>query len=161
MIQADKLILRPALPEEHADLCRLAKTSKWTRDYSNHMFSGSHAYAREWIWGAYEYDPADGNERCLGFFCVRHKSRTPATTLYFIVVNQTFQRCGVGQKLLDKLKELAPHPKIDLNVGLENSQARAFYARNGFLEVGSSLFKVKSDGSKEATGVALTLEWKK
>lgn len=151
------VIIKPCLPEEHVPLCKLAKTSKWTRDFSNHMFSGTHAYAREWIQGAYLYE--DQQDKLVGFYCVRHKVRTPATTLYFITVDPAHYRQGIAEALLGHMKEHSPHPCIELNVGVANVEAAAFYKKHGFVEVGPSLPKQKSDGTTEWTGTALRLEW--
>lgn len=128
--------LRPATPADHADIMKIAKQTPYTRDFSNHMFSNPVAYQREWIWVAHR---RLGCTDVIGFFCVRHKVRSPATSLYFIGVDQQFRRGGVATALLKKLIELSPSGCVQLNCMKDNEPALRFYARHGFRIVGESL----------------------
>lgn len=55
---------------------------------------------------------------------------------YFSIKNKS-QNQGIGKKLLEKLKDIAKEKKvriIDLNVDIDNEQAKNFYKKNNFEE---------------------------
>jgi len=136
--------IRPATIEEHKAIMAVAKQSPYTRDFSNHMFSGEAAYEKGWI------RVAVVGGRIVGFTCVRHKVRAPETSLYFIGVDSEFHGRNVGTALLHDLMQQCPWPRIVLNVMKENEQALRFYDRHGFKVEGESL---------KGKGVALSKVW--
>ena len=143
---SDYYITRCALPGEHAELCKLAKTSPYTRDFSNRvMFSSDAAYAKGWIRVMlHKREP-------IGFYCVRQKSRgEKATALYFITVHPDWRSKNVGKMLLDDIKRASPSGIVQLNVAKDNERARAFYVREGFTTTGESL-----------GGTGWSMEWRR
>ncbi|QKS73329.1 GNAT family N-acetyltransferase [Paenalkalicoccus suaedae] len=69
-----------------------------------------------------------------------------------IFVDATHQSRGVGRRLLDYVK--VEHDKLVLRVYRKNVRARAFYKREGFVEVSESV--------DEATGeVEVMMEWER
>lgn len=129
--------IRPARVDEHAELVRLARTSPYTRDFSNRMmFSSDAAYERGWI------RVADDDEAIVGFTCVRHKVRSPVTVLYFIVVNPEKRGGGIGTALMEDLEfqaEAHGHRWISLNVAKDNEAAIYMYEKFGYEKRGESL----------------------
>lgn len=94
------------------------------------MFSPDAAYEKQWIWCA----EIDGE--IVGLFCVRHYARKKGTKLYFLVVDPKHRNEGIGQALLNKLKEIAQDSLVTLDVAQENNGAVRFYGRYGFIVVG-------------------------
>jgi len=131
-----ELKFRAATPADHAELVKLAKTTEYTRDFSNKlMFSSDDAYAKGWIRVA----TIEGD--IVGFTCVRHKSRKPflETMLYFVVVDPAHRSQGIGELLLEDAMFHGPHTMMRLNVMKKNARAVSFYKRLGFRIAGVSL----------------------
>lgn len=122
-----------ALPKQHEELCKLAKLSKYTRDFSHMMFSGEAAYDKEWI----KVYVTQG--KIAGFSCVRHKVREPATSIYFIFVHPDYRGMGIGEKLLNEIIENSPHKTFHLNCEKDNTPALHFYKKHNFVIAGESL----------------------
>lgn len=130
-----KFIVRSATVEDHKALVALAKTSKYTKDFSNRMmFSSDAAYEKGWIRLAEEEDGT-----IIGFTCVRHKSRFPETMLYFIVVDPEYRSQGIGEILIKDAVQHAPTNMMRLNVMKDNTQAKKFYDRLGFTVAGVAI----------------------
>lgn len=117
----------------HKEIMGIAKQSKYTRDFSNHMFSNEEAYKKKWITVIH-----DENAKIIAFMCVRHKTRQPATSLYFIGVDEAYKGLGLGTKLIEHLKDECPHNCIQLNVMKDNSAGK-FYEGLGFKVTGEAL----------------------
>ena len=125
-------IIRVATPDDHAAICVVAKTSKYTKDFSNRlMFSSDAAYAKGWIL------VAEHRGEILGFTCVRHKVREPVTMLYFITVHPDERGGFIGERLLKHVMQQSPHTCMALNVMKEN-RAVSFYERLGFKIAGDA-----------------------
>lgn len=135
---------------DHAGILKLAKRSPYTKDFSNHMFSGDAAYEKGWIRVVVRLAPNNKDQVLYGFYCVRHKVRDPETSLYFIGVAPEAKRGGFGAVLIEDIKERSPHRRMILNVMNDNKEALAFYKRLGFTVGGPAL---------KGKGVQLTLEW--
>ncbi len=129
------ITIRPATYDDHQVLVVLARQSRYTRDFSNHIFSGPLAYTKGWIRVAVD----DCHGVIVGFTCVRHKVREPKTSLYFIVVDGMWKGQGVGSKLLTDLWHQTPHDVIHFNCAKDNDEALVFYERRGFEQIGDSL----------------------
>lgn len=129
----------------HPEIMKIAKLSKYTRDFSNHMFSGEEMYKKGWISAV-----MDDQGKVVGFSCVRHKTRTPETSLYFIGLAPEQKGLGLGSRLIDHIKDSSPHRCIQLNVMKDNEPALGFYKRLGFRELGPAL---------KGAGVQLELRW--
>lgn len=129
------MIIRPARYEERDKLCALAKTSKYTKDFSNsQMFSGETHFAKGWI------RVAEIDGRIVGFTCVRHKvKRTAETVLYFVVVDPAQRGKGVGHALIQDMYDNSPYKTFTLNVMKTNFEAASWYYRMGWLVAGESL----------------------
>ena len=124
--------VRLAGRDEHDEILRLAKLSKYTRDYGHIMFSSPEAYMRGWILVA----TIDGE--IVGFTCVRHKVRAPETMLYFIGIHPDHQGKGIGWFMLEEIMENGPHDIMSLNV-MKDNPALKFYERHGFRIVGEAI----------------------
>lgn len=119
---------------DHKELCKIAKTSPYTKDFSAIMFSSKAIYDKGWIRKAV----LDGIT--AGYYCVRHKVRgDKETMLYFITVAPWARAKKVGEALLDDLKAQSPRRAIHLNVAKDNTAAIAFYQKHGFIKAGESL----------------------
>lgn len=138
--------IRVATRADHEAILKIAKQHPCTRDFSNHMFSGDAAYEKGWIWVAEEAG------ELFGFYCVRHKVRTPATSLYFIGVDEDTRGHGLGDQLLRHMEEHSPHPRVELNVANMNPRALSFYLARGYVIAGPAL---------KGTGQALEKEWQR
>jgi ribosomal protein S18 acetylase RimI-like enzyme len=141
-------MIRAATVLDHDRIVEIAKQTKATRDYTHIMFSGALSYEKGWIRVC--TTRMHGEEVIVGFTCVRHKVRQPETSLYYIGVDEDWRQKSVGTHLLEDLKKMSPHHRIVLNVTKDNTSARAFYAKHGFVEEGESL------GGK---GLKLSLNW--
>ena len=113
--------------EHHKELVRLAKKSKYISAFGSQMFSGDAAYDKGWIRVA-QTPQMD----VVGFTCVRHKTRSPETMLYFIMVDPDSEGLGVGRALMKDLEEQTPHPRIALKVMKDNERAVEFYRKLGY-----------------------------
>jgi ribosomal protein S18 acetylase RimI-like enzyme len=131
----DNIAIRAAdKKRDHKALLAIAKTSPYTRDFSNEvMFSSENAYSKGWI------RMLCLNEEPIGFYCVRHKSQGDReTALYFITVLPGYRSLDAGRHLMDDLKAQSPTGIIRLNVAKDN-RAVSFYERHGFTKIGESL----------------------
>lgn len=140
MIFTDKRI-RKATEADHKELCRISRTHPAGSGFSHIMFSSPLAYERGWIRLLYGEDTnvKDSKPVILGFTCVRHKVREPKTMLYYIVVDATIRRQGLGQALLDDVFATSPHKCVELSCLKNNTEAMAFYTKNNFIARGESL----------------------
>lgn len=142
------MIFRKAEFSEHKEIMQLARHSKYTRDFSNHIFSGEAMYDKGWINVAeMELSP---HPKVVGFYCVRHKVRTPATTLYFIGVDEEYKDLKIGTDLLQHMKDNSPYKCIELNCMKDNEPALKFYEKHKFQITGESL---------KGKGVHMELRW--
>ncbi len=128
------ITIRTAVVEDHNEILKVAKQSKYTKDFSNTvMFSSPEAYAKGWIRVAEE----DG--KVVGFTCIREKVRQPETVLYFITVDKDTKGKGVGKLLIQDIIDRTRHNTLALNVAKDNAEAKQFYDTLGFVVAGESL----------------------
>lgn len=132
-IRKTQITIRNANPDEHAVLCRIARTSPSTRAFGDYRFSSREAYAKGWI------RVAEFHGIVVGLACVRHKKRPPETKMYFLVVNPQLRNNGIGSALLKDIKEQSPTGRIVLDVNQDDESAVRFYMTRGFTITGSSL----------------------
>ena len=119
---------------EHDMILAIAKTSRYTKDFSNRvMFSSDAAYEKGWI----KVAESDAGE-IIGFTCVRHKTRQPETMLYFITIHPEWRGQGVGKIMLDEVMDDGPHSRMALNV-MKDNEAVSFYENLGFERVGEAI----------------------
>ena len=125
----------------HDQLVALAKSSPYTKDFSNRlMFSSDDAYRKGWICGTFLTEPAGTRQlKPIAMSCVRHKTRVPETMLYFVVVHPKYRQEGHAMRLLRWVMLRSPHDKMALNVMKDNKPALAFYAKNGFQVDGEAM----------------------
>jgi len=132
-LRKNQITIRNAQPDEHAALCRIARTSLSTRAFGDYRFSSKEAYAKGWI------RVAEFHGIVVGLACVRHKQRPPETKMYFLVVNPQIRNNGIGSALLEDIKEQSPTGRIVLDVNQDDEAAVRFYMNRGFTIAGSSL----------------------
>ncbi len=146
-------LIRSPRPDEAEALARLHSRT-WEETYGEFFpprMWGEEALARRiTMWTELCTDPAPGSHTAVaeidgelvGFAHVGTNMDDPAPRdrqLWFIYLLQSAQGSGAGQALLDEV--LGDDP-ASLWVLEENPRARAFYARNGFVE----------DGARKPTG---------
>lgn len=131
-----------ATHDMHDDVVKIARTTRWTRDFTSHMFSTPAHYARgEVLAAVHERTVADVDEvvreevAVVGFASVRHLVRRDETSLYFLGVAPELRSRGIGEVLLRYVGETSPRSLVTLNVARDNPRARSFYERMGFWEV--------------------------
>ncbi len=129
--------------QDHDTLVKIARKSCYISAFGSIMFSSDQAYEKGWIRLA---EDADGN--ILGFTCVRHKSRTPETMLYFIMIDPEVESQGVGQALMRDLETQTPHRPYALKVELRNERAIAFYERLGYVATGPAYESSRHPGQE-------------
>ena len=115
---------------DHKLICKIARLSKYTKDFSNMIFSGEDCYNSGRIRVAYR------GKQLVGFTCFRHRKRNPATVLYFIGVSTEIQGKGVGDALMEDLWEESIGI-IEFKV-MKDNLAVVFYGRRGFKKVGEA-----------------------
>lgn len=122
------MIIRAAVVDEHNALVKIARTSTYTKDFSNRvMFSSDAAYEKGWIRVA-----IIGRDQIIGFTCVRQKRRPPETMLYFVTVMPEWRSQGAGRLLVEDLLTNSESGKVVLNVAKDNERAIQFYIQEGF-----------------------------
>lgn len=127
MNRDSEITLRPAKSEDHDEILKIAKQSKYTKDFSNRvMFSSDDAYEKGWI------RVAEVDGKIVGFTCVRHAKRWPETILYFIGVDDEHKSQGIGEDMIHMVMASGPHSRMRLNVMKDNVRAQQFYERLGF-----------------------------
>lgn len=119
-----RLTIRVAKFNEHKTICAIARQHKFTRDFSNMIFSGVECYDEERIRVA-EQDGA-----IVGFTCFRKRKRDSVTVLYFIAVDSAKAARGVGSRLLEELERGASNG-VELKVNKANP-AVEWYRKRGY-----------------------------
>lgn len=122
--------VRPALPSEHNAIMRVARQTKWTKDFGNQvMFSSAASYAKEWVLVAVKEE-----EGIVGFACFRIKKRTAATVLYFVGVDEKQRKQGIGWALIEAMMRRVPetHCLLEFKCALDNPVAKKFYDDHKF-----------------------------
>ena len=129
--------VRAASISEHEKIMKVARQSKYTRDFSNHIFSSEQNYNNGWI-GVYK---RKGGRTILGFICLRHAVRKKETVVYQLGVDEDSRRSGIGRELIEWAMHTSPYKVVSLNVDKENSEAIKFYRKIGFRKVGEGVWK--------------------
>lgn len=125
----------PATRDMHNELQRIARTSKFTKDFGSIMFSSEAAYEKGWIQVAVNAHTGKPG----GFYCVRQKVRTPVTELYFITVEPELRDLGLGAMLLRHLEESSKLERVEFHVDKTNEAALRFYQRHGYIIIGEGI----------------------
>jgi ribosomal protein S18 acetylase RimI-like enzyme len=130
------ITVRPADETEHGEILQISKQSPYTRDFSNRMmFSSKASYDAGWI------VVARREESIVGFYCIRIKKRSLATSLYFIGVGRDHRRLGIGNILMQNLisRTDCSGRELWLNVSKSNEPAKQMYDLLGFEVVGEGI----------------------
>lgn len=128
------LVIRPAKFSEHKEICAIAKQHKFTKDFSNMIFSGEDCYEAERI---RVLSRKEGRIiKLLGFTCFRPRKRDGVTVLYFIAVANNCIGSGYGAKLLVDLEKLSTGG-VELKVNKANP-ALAWYKGKGYQDAGEA-----------------------
>lgn len=117
--------IRPALWEEHKAISAIAKLSKFTKGFASGglRFVDTY-YEKGWVL------VAEHRGKIVGFVCVRHCTRKPHTSIYYIGVAE--KRKGVGKALLMRALKDSPHNALMLISEKENEEGLKFYKHIGF-----------------------------
>lgn len=137
-----ELRVRQAAFGEHKELCRIAKQSRHTRDFTNMIFSGPDCYA------AGRIRVALVGKKLVGLTCSRTRVRDGVTVLYFVSVLQELRGAGVGLLLMQDLMQRSS--TVELKVMRDNEPAVSLYKKLGFAEAGEAL-----------NGAGLLMRWTK
>lgn len=121
------MVIRTAKFSEHKTICAIAKQHKFTKDFSNMIFSGEDCYEAERI------RVAVNKGVIVGFTCFRKRIRDQVTVLYFIAVDKE-AGSGLGRSLMEDLERKAGGV-VELKVNKKNP-AVAFYQHLGYEENG-------------------------
>lgn len=125
------ITIRQATAADHKEIVAIAKQTKYTKHYSNMIFSSEECY----LAGRIRVALVKGI--ITGFTCFRRRTRNPATVLYIIGVSKDSRRGKIGETLINDLKRLSPDVPIELNVMKDNPAAH-FFRKQGFVEVGET-----------------------
>ncbi len=124
------MMIRNAKHSEHAKVCAVAKQHKFTKDFSNMIFSGKECYEEGRI------RVAVTNKVIVGLTCFRKRKRDGVTVLYFIAVATNTEKKGVGKSLMADLERRAGGV-VELKVNKLNP-AVGFYRKLGYREAGEA-----------------------
>ena len=128
------MIARVATIADKPQLRKMSKTDPLIDPFNRPEYSNPSCYARGTIRVI-----VDELGTIAGFTCFNHKKREPVTVLYFLMVDPTFRRHGVGRLLMLDLIKNSPSMIIRLNCCKTNVGAIAFYRSLGFDIIGESL----------------------
>jgi ribosomal protein S18 acetylase RimI-like enzyme len=137
------LRVRVATMDDHKDICRIAKQSKYTSAYSNMIFSGEDCYAQGRIRVG-----IDADDKIVGFTCRRDRKRNPASVLYFIGVETEQRGKGIGHILMADLRKVSIGI-VEFKV-MKDNRAVGFYRSLGYKEVGEAF---------DGTAFVMRQEW--
>lgn len=127
--------VKTASIQDHQELVRIARTSRYTQSFSNQIYSGPQMYERGWI-GKFEE-----RGKIKGLICLRHAVRKKKTVVYDVVVAPEYKGRGIGRALICWAMQTSPFGAISLNVDNENKEALKFYRSLGFKRVGQGEWK--------------------
>lgn len=124
------LKIRVASHADHAAITKIAKQSKYTKDFTNMIFSGKDCYEAGRIRVALQ------GGKVVGFTCFRHRQRDSVTVLYFVGVEMMLRSQGIGERLLTDLWDVSTG-EVEFKV-MKDNRAVALYQRLGFKTVGTA-----------------------
>lgn len=128
---------------EHFYLCRtLCKQHRYTKSFDGLMFSRMEYYQRSLIRVVVDLNARSSKNPhgIIGFSNFWHKVRTPYSKIYFFVTDVDHLRRGVATALFNDFQSVVPAGfGIELDVNKTNPSAIAFWERQGFTVVSSSL----------------------
>ena len=111
---------------DHETLVRIARQSRFTRDFASTRYSGPDAYDRGWV--AVAENEGGG---ILGFVCIRVR-QDAIVSLYFLCVRPWAKRSGVGRELHAWAVDQSPSGTVRLKVDHFNRAALDFWSRLGY-----------------------------
>jgi ribosomal protein S18 acetylase RimI-like enzyme len=126
-----------------ADICTIAKESRYTRDFTSHRFF------RDDIENTYrkgEVSVAKIGEEVVGFIYCKHLIRrsTPWSVVHYMGVLPNLRTIGVGRLLLDWSVKTSPHFRVQLSCEHSNTEGMKFYERCGFTRLHEGVYGIKS-----------------
>lgn len=130
------MLVQIANISDHKSIYYVASRSKYTRGFSNRIYSGPKMYARGWI-GVYR----NSVKKTVGFVCLRHGTRNGWTTIYDLGVLPEYERRGIGSALAQWALNTSPHKRVHLNVDRSNERAILFYTALGYRRIGDGVWK--------------------
>lgn len=122
--------IRNARWSEHNAICKIARQSKYTKDFSNMIFSSEQCYQERRI------RVLTIRTAIIGFYCVRNRKRDGVTVLYFVGVDEERWGHGLGRLLMLDLHKRSTGT-VELKVIKENPAVR-LYQRLGYEIVGEA-----------------------
>lgn len=118
----------------------IARMSKYTRGFSNMIYSGKEAYENGNVIVAYD----NVANVAVGFASFRHCVRKPYSTIYDVGVPPDYMGKGIGRRLVEFVLTSSDHGCVRLNVDVNNKDAIAFYRKLGFKKIGEGAWGKKN-----------------
>lgn len=130
------LDIRPVQDETLVEVVKeLAKLDKHTKGANSPMNINPTSIEKGWV------ILAESGGQAVGFMVVRHCTRNPWTSLYYIGVHPDYRGKGYGEELVWWLINDSPHRRIRLVCEVENEASNLFYKAMGFELQGQSTTK--------------------
>lgn len=118
--------LRRACYDDLPEIKRIALASPWTKHVTHISYCNRTRFALG------DVLLAERDERAVGFLIWRRRRTHHDVKIDMIAVDQEAARTGVGQALIDFLRDETGSNIVVLNVSKENERAIGFYERYGF-----------------------------
>lgn len=114
---------------DHKDISAVAKLSKFSKGFAG----GGLRYIESYYEAGWVYVKRTRG-KIVGFVCVRHCTREPHTSIYYLGVSE--KRKGIGRALLKAALKDSKWKCLELVSEKENEEGFAFYKKLGFKVIG-------------------------
>jgi ribosomal protein S18 acetylase RimI-like enzyme len=114
---------------EHKEISAVAKLSKFSKGFaSGGLRYVDQYYEKGWV------STVRLRSKVVGFICVRHCTREPHTSVYYLGVAE--KRRGIGSALIQEAMKQSAWKCLELISEKENEEGLAFYKALGFKVIG-------------------------
>jgi ribosomal protein S18 acetylase RimI-like enzyme len=114
---------------DHKEICEVARLSKFSKGFAG----GGLRYVETYYEAGWVYI-VRLRGKIVGFVCVRHCTREPHTSIYYLGVS--VKRKGIGRALLMQALKDSKWKCLELVSEKENEEGFAFYKALGFKKIG-------------------------
>lgn len=115
--------------EDDDEVCRIAKLSRYTKDFASHRFYRTDI---EQTYANKEVGVAKRGREIVGFVYCKHLKMRPMSVIHFMGVAPGVQGLGVGRALLEWGLAQSPHRYVELSCEHSNTVGMAFYTACGW-----------------------------
>jgi ribosomal protein S18 acetylase RimI-like enzyme len=133
-------MVSPATSRHDAEICEIAKQSKFTRDFASHRFY------RDGIaetYGRNEVGIAVRGKKIVGFVYCKHLKRMPVSVVHFMGVDGNYRGQGIGRALMEWALETTPHGLVQLSCEHSNAAGMKFYPALGYTPIWTGAYGKK------------------